>query len=140
MSLRLPMLKSIACVAVLSWSTLSAAAALEAVEKKLSPSKKSEFPILESGYWTCEAPKGGSCVYWLDNHRVIFNGAKPGDMETLPDGRRVSRHAIYIWDLRTNSVTKYADAARSVLCHADGYIRYTRKDGLYNVVLAGALG
>src|SRR5687767_2668722 len=99
MSLRLPMLKSLACVAVLSWSTLSAAAALEDVEKKLSPSKKSEFPILESGYWTCES---GSrrCIYWLDNERIIFNGSRPDDIELTSDGRRVWRHAIYIWNLK----------------------------------------
>jgi hypothetical protein len=123
----------------LSWSMLSTAGALEDIGKKLGFSKQPEFPIRESGYWTCEAPIG-SCVYWLDNDRVIFNGAKPGDMETLPDGRSVSKHAIYIWDLNTNAVSKYADATRSILCYADGYIRYGRKDGAYNVVLAGPFG
>jgi hypothetical protein len=118
---------------------MAASAGVQEVGQKTGLSKKSKFPIRESGYWTCEAPIGG-CVYWLDNERVIFNGAKPGDMENLPDGRRVSKHAIYIWNLKTNTVTKYADAAKSVLCYADGHIRYSRKDGSYTVVLAGPFG
>ncbi|HKU52148.1 MAG TPA: hypothetical protein VJQ25_06760, partial [Nitrospira sp.] len=100
---------------------------------------KTGFPIHESGHWTCLRGRG-PCVYWLDNDRVIFNGSRPNDLETTPDGRQVSRHAIYIWDLKGGNVTKYADAERAFLCYADGYIRYERKEPPYTIHIAGTLG
>jgi hypothetical protein len=100
---------------------------------------KTGFRIQESEYWTCLSGRG-SCVYWLDNDRVIFNGSRPNDLETTPDGRQVSRHAIYIWDLKSGSVTKHADAGRAFLCYAGGYIRYERKEPPYTLHIAGTFG
>jgi hypothetical protein len=71
---------------------------------------------------------------------VIFNGSRPNDVETLPDGRVVSKHAIYIWDVKSGSVTKYADAERASLCYADGYISYSRKEASQTVHIAGPFG
>jgi len=99
----------------------------------------SEFLVRESGYWTCELGRG-PCVYWLNNEQVIFNGSKPGDTETVGDGRTVSRHAIYVWNLKDGTVTKYADAERAVLCYADGYISYSRREPPYIMSMAGPFG
>lgn len=100
---------------------------------------KTGFRVYESGYWTCQLGPG-PCIYWLDNDRVIFNGSRPNDLETMPDGRQVSKHAIYIWDLKSASVTKHADAERAVLCYSAGYISYTRKEPPYTLRIAGPFG
>lgn len=100
---------------------------------------RSDFSIRESGYWTCEGTLT-RCIYWIDNERVIFNGARPDDIEIAADGRRTWRHAIYIWNLKTDQVEKYADSTRAALCYADGYVRYSRIEGEDIVVLAGRLG
>jgi hypothetical protein len=102
-------------------------------------SDESSFRIQESGYWTCETGPS-PCVYWLDDSRVIFNGAKPDDIQQSHDVRRVWNHAIYVWDLNTNAVSKYGDARRATLCYADGYIRYERQEGDETVTYAGPLG
>lgn len=129
----------------LIWALVAIAPAITTATAIAQSSKgQARFPIRESGYWTCHAGRG-HCVYWLDNERIIFNGSEPTDLETLPGGhrqggRREWRHAIYIWDLKTGEVTKHTDADRASLCHADGYIRYSRTTGDDVVVLAGAIG
>jgi hypothetical protein len=97
------------------------------------------FVVRESGYWTCETGPS-PCVYWLDDSRVIFNGAKPDDILLSQEGRRVWNHANYIWNLNTNAVSRYGDARRATLCYADGYVRYERQEGDEFVTYAGPIG
>jgi hypothetical protein len=102
----------------------------------------SPFPIKESGYWTCSMGIR-ECVYWLDNERVIFNGTNPAEFENGADGQRTwKKQGIFIWNLKTNAITKHADAyaERGSLCVDGGYIRYNRLDGEEVVTLAGTLG
>lgn len=129
---------SCACFSLLWGATNATANPLKDTGTKFG-STKIRFPIRESGYWTCEGSLT-HCIYWLDNDRVIFNGAKPGDIVTTEDRRHVPRHAIYIWDLKTGAVTKHADASRAVLCFSDGYVRYSRVEGENIVVIAGPFG
>jgi hypothetical protein len=103
-------------------------------------SDNSSFRIQESGYWTCETTANRQCIYWLDNDHVIFSGTRPQDIETTADGRRTWNYALYIWDLGTNSVVKYADASPRLFCYSDGYIRYLRPQGGESAVVAGPLG
>jgi hypothetical protein len=104
-------------------------------------STKNGPTVRESGYWTCYNGPGGQCVYWIDNDQVIFNGSNPTDIETVPDGRRLWKHAIYVWNLKTDRVTRHADADTASLCYVDGYVRYDRvepNDVL--ITVAGQLG
>lgn len=131
-------------VEMLLVTLLSFWSASESVARVLKDSgnsglRKSGFPIRESGYWTCERLRT-HCIYWMDNDRIMFNGVKRGDFEVTSEGRNVPRHAIYVWDLRSGVVTKYADAAKGSLCFVDGYIRYRRIEGDEAVVMAGLLG
>jgi hypothetical protein len=81
----------------------------------------------------------GQC-YWLDNDHVIFNGSHPSEIEKTPDGRRIWTHRIFIWNLKTNTVTRYADADKRSLCVVDGYIHYRRTEGDEVITLAGPMG
>jgi hypothetical protein len=114
------------------------AQSLEDVGRKLGL-LPNDFPIQESGYWTCDSGPG-ECVYWLDNNRVIFNGSHPSEIEKTPDGLRVWTHRIFIWNLKTNAVTRYADADKRSLCVVDGYIHYRRTAGDDVITLAGPIG
>jgi len=59
-------------------------------------------------------------VYWLDAHRIIFQGSRPD--KPLPPPYRT---AINIWDTRTGEIKEYKRVTgRTQLCYADGWISY----------------
>jgi len=59
-------------------------------------------------------------VYWLDAHRIIFQGSRPD--KPLPPPYRT---AINIWDTRTGKIEEYKRVTgRTQLCYADGWISY----------------
>lgn len=76
----------------------------------------------ESGIW--------AYTTWMDDYRVIFHGG------TLVN------EGVYIWDTRTNTVTKYADAIWKVCYDRDTqYIYYAIKDeGKIIHVMHGKMG
>ena len=79
--------------------------------------RPSPYPLLRSDYIVHDA--NGS-VHWLDNNRILFRSVKRGE---------ALEHGIWIWDVKKNSVTRYATIARySTFCFARGYIYYTLND------------
>jgi len=71
--------------------------------------------LVDSGYRV--APR---YVYWLDAHRIIFQGSRPD--KPLPPPYRT---AINIWDTRTGEMEEYKRVTgRTQLCYADGWISY----------------
>ena len=98
-----------------------------------------KFPTQESGYWTCVSGRH-KCIYWLDDERVLFNGAHPDEVSVRGDGHREWRHANYVWSLRENRITKLADAQRASLCYSEGFVRYEQFQGDELVVKSGVLG
>lgn len=129
---------SLAVLHLLLGTPIAKAGLLKDLSNKQLRLTENDFLIHESGYWTCEGTLT-RCLYWLDDERVIFNGSKPDDIELI-DGRRVWRHAIYVWDLKSGKVTKYAESAKATLCYADGHIRYSRVEGDDVVVISGPIG
>lgn len=95
-----------------------------------------------SGSVSPRAPGGLPSIHWMDNERVIFMGVDPQITELREgDGLRVPKPALYIWNHRTNALTRYADLSdASSFCYADGYIRYNfRRDGK-SVLRKGFIG
>jgi len=66
-------------------------------------------------------------LYWLDNDRLLFEGANTTDMNeavATKDPHRVERlKKLYIWDAKTRSVKFYAEGSR--LCVSNGTLHYT---------------
>jgi hypothetical protein len=87
---------------------------------------------------------GGSvveAVYWLDNERVLFVGAKPGVFEQLPDGRKPLKQFLMQWDTASGKTTTLAELGEySGLCYDRGYVRYNFRIGDKVTVKAGPLG
>src|SRR5689334_7158890 len=86
------------------------------------------YVVRDSGYigtfdGATHAPLG-----WVDDDRLLFVGAKPGDAPDDPEARgpggsRAPRFALYLWDLKTTKVTlRFAGHPTSLLCVADGWI------------------
>jgi hypothetical protein len=79
------------------------------------------FPILEAEF---ELTDNANQVYWLDDYRVLFDGIDPNQLVPRPtDGRMVGKRGLFVWDTRSNRVTRYGDIDGR-LCFADGYVRY----------------
>jgi hypothetical protein len=63
-------------------------------------------------------------IFWLDNERILYNGYEPHVREIRKsDGRSVPKLGIYILDVRSNQLTRHADA-EGFLCYRSGFIRY----------------
>ncbi|KAB2966471.1 hypothetical protein, partial [Zoogloea sp.] len=64
---------------------------------------KTPLPVVDSGAYTHM-----NAVWWMDNHRLIFNGSAPGvpPNEADPQSRRFG---ILIWDVRDNSIEVFQD-------------------------------
>ncbi|HXF65556.1 MAG TPA: hypothetical protein VNK67_02500 [Burkholderiales bacterium] len=82
------------------------------------------YEIKDSGY--LGRPSGiQQDIYWLDNNRVIFIGAKPGDVVEPIAGVKQIRYGLFVWDLSAGTVKRHheADIANGNLCVFRGYIR-----------------
>jgi hypothetical protein len=72
-------------------------------------------------------------IYWLDSDRVLFAGQRG----LPPSGKHGL--GIYLWDLRTNSISLYAEG--STLCYFQGFIRYlTSGRGGQAMIVEGRFG
>lgn len=77
--------------------------------------------VIDSGY------EGESLisdsVAWIDSDRVLFTGFGPLSGPRLPD--RYNNKALYVWNVRSGEIKKYAALGRSSgFCLASGVIRY----------------
>jgi hypothetical protein len=108
-------------------SSTALASTVEKIENLLRRREPAPpLPIKEAGY---ELIDNGNQVFWLDNDRVLFNGADYNELVPRSgDGRRVPKSALFIWDTRTDRVTRYGDIDGR-LCYADGYVNYLYKRG-----------
>jgi hypothetical protein len=85
--------------------------------------------VRDSGYFSAGIGAPPLTIHWLDNDRLITSGFERGLTEPRADGVQVPKRGLYIWDLKTDRVTRYADAAGHPCYHA-GYITYPiRNDG-----------
>lgn len=64
-------------------------------------------------------------IYWLDNDRVIFIGAKPDDFVEPIAGLKELRYGLYVWNLSTGIVDRHygKDIANGNLCVFQRYVR-----------------
>jgi hypothetical protein len=110
------------------WLQGTAQVAPEAQQNPASSIEPKRHPIIESGFkisWIFRRQ-----IFWLDRDRVLF-AATPGGKRSGSD--------IYIWDIRLNQVSKYADGGR--LCYFEGFIRYgARGRGGQAMVVEGRFG
>jgi hypothetical protein len=108
-----------ACEQVSSTALASTVEKIENLLRRREPAPPR--PIKEAGY---ELIDNGNQVFWLDNDRVLFNGADYNELVPRSgDGRLIPKSALFIWDTRTDRVTRYGDIDGR-LCYADGYVRY----------------
>jgi hypothetical protein len=75
-----------------------------------------EYTVVDSDIQT-----GGKYTFWMDNHRIITTGYVGPKPATVEEKSKI-KPAIYIWDIGTGGVEKYADAG--ALCFDQGYIYY----------------
>ena len=69
----------------------------------------------------------GAPVAWIDNDRVMFVGFDHMNLGPMPKGGYDWGRAFaktYIWNVKTNQITKYRDFRVGQLCYAEGYISY----------------
>jgi hypothetical protein len=95
-------------------------------------------------------PGGFGPLYWIDDNRVLFIGAKPATpRQAAPKpGERHSELRLHVWDLRRNQVAVHHDADLTYgnVCVRDQYvvvrygIRNDEKDEWRNFVFAGPFG
>jgi hypothetical protein len=98
------------------------------------------YAVMDSGYL---GRPGGiqQDIYWLDNDRVIFIGAKLNDYIEPTSGLRFLNYGLYVWDTKTNAVKLHHEGSLySSICVFQGYIRleFDRKGSRY--VLEGPFG
>jgi len=98
------------------------------------------YEIKESGY--LGRPSGiQQDLYWLDNDRVIFIGAKPGEFVEPIAGVKEIRYGLFVWSLKAGKVERHHEgSAYSSLCVYRGYIRFEFDKNAARYALAGRFG
>jgi hypothetical protein len=110
-----------------------------------SRSKPAKYPTYEmsSAIVRPVFPTGDKNLAWLDDERILFEGLdrKLRDPVQTNQGVHVAMRGLYIWNIRTNEVTRYTrEPLRSFLCFADGYVSYSVHRGGRTVQLEGPFG
>jgi hypothetical protein len=110
-----------------------------------SLSKPTKYPIYEMSSAVVRPvfPTGDQNLAWLDDERVLFEGLdrQLRDPVETNQGVHVAMRGLYIWNIRTNEVTRYTrEPLRSFLCFADGYVTYSIYRGGQVVWLEGTFG
>jgi hypothetical protein len=84
-------------------------------------------------------PRG---LYWLDRVRLIFVGVEDRFTEIrYTDKSRVPQPGIYIWNVETETLERYADlSSYANFCYADGYVRYAYRHAGKTILKRGPLG
>ena len=79
-----------------------------------------DYAVIDSRKYVVDT----SNIYWLDNHRVLFQGLTDQHF-VRADGFDSVYNALYIWDIENGSITEHGHIEGS-LCYADGFILYSR--------------
>jgi hypothetical protein len=96
--------------------------------------------IKRAGIQTFGVPIVGK-IYWTDNSHVLFIGAKRAEFKLLPDGRKLQKKVLTLWNTETGDIKILADIEGEYvsLCYDRGYVRYGFKSGSRSIVKAGPL-
>lgn len=84
-----------------------------------------EYPLKDSG----RVANSASNIYWVDNHRVLFQGHfwnADGSIND-PGGVPKNSETLYEWDFETETLKEHGDIGGG-LCYANGYLRYWRRN------------
>lgn len=84
-----------------------------------------QYPVLDSKFPAAEAKLG-----WIDNERVIFHGYEVGKVgqPSPDDGHPMAETGLFIWDTKSNKVSKYWDIDGPVpLCVFRGQVFFSKK-------------
>lgn len=60
------------------------------------------YEIKDSGFIGRASGISGD-IYWLDNNKIIFIGAKPGEIVEPTPGLRFPKYKLYLWDEKTGA-------------------------------------
>src|SRR6266404_2681295 len=83
-----------------------------------------EYPLRDSG----RVANSASNIYWIDAHRVLFQGHfwnADGSLNA-PDGQQRNSETLYEWDIAAGRLKEHGDIGGG-LCYANGYVRYWRR-------------
>lgn len=126
---------------------LSATVALSGCSATPPPlaSNSTKYPIYEMRSATVRPiyPVGDHNIAWIDDGRVLFEGLDRNLTDPVERNRGVpvAMRSLYVWNVRTNEVTRHTrEALRSWLCFADGYVAYAVYRNGKTVWLEGPLG
>ena len=87
--------------------------------------REAPFSIKDTGHGFAGLPSSIQQIFWLDEDRILYTGYEPSVREIRKeDGRSVTKRGIYVLDLRSNKLTRHADA-EGFLCYRNGFVRYS---------------
>ena len=131
---------------LVSFAALSVTAALGGCSATPpSASNSTKYPTYEMRSATVRPihPVGDHNIAWIDDGRVLFEGLDRSLIDPVERNRGVpvAMRSLYVWNIRTNEVTRHTrEALRSWLCFADGYVAYSVYRNGKTVWLEGPLG
>jgi hypothetical protein len=124
---------SIAAVVAVALVSIAAIGDAEAAEPAFA-----RFPAKESGMLA--GGGGDSTVQWIDNERIIFIGARPGETR-VEDGVERPKNDLHIWNTTSGAISREAEfSLHSHLCVAPDYFRADYRRGGVSYVRAGKPG
>lgn len=87
--------------------------------------REAMFSIKDTGHGFAGLPSTIQQIFWLDEDRILYTGYESSVRETRKeDGKSVTKRGIYVLDLRSNKLTRHADA-EGFLCYRNGFVRYS---------------
>jgi hypothetical protein len=101
-----------------------------------------EYPLKDSG----RVANPASNIYWLDKHRVLFQGHFWNADGSINGPGRLPKNSetLYEWNVEVGTIKEHGDIGGG-LCYANGYVRYWRRingesQGSAAAWIAGELG
>jgi hypothetical protein len=80
-------------------------------------------------------------VYWLDNNRLIFIGAKPGEYVEPSVGIRFRKYDLHVWNVNAKAVTRHHEGSLyASVCVFKGNIRFEFDKNGSRYILEGEFG
>jgi hypothetical protein len=87
--------------------------------------REAAYSIRDTAHRFAGLPSTIQQIFWLDDDRILYTGYEPSVREVRKeDGKSVTKRGIYVLDVRSNKVTRHADA-EGFLCYRNGFVRYS---------------
>ena len=87
--------------------------------------REAAFSVKDTGYGFAGLPSTIQQIFWLDDDRILYTGYESRVREIRKeDGKSVTKRGIYVLALRSNQLTRHADA-EGFLCYRNGFVRYS---------------